>query len=185
MAQQYYEQDREFETNAGNVDLPQDEAQPVVARSESRQTPVCEPLPRSEFLLNDEDPTGAMRRTSPKILSAQGFGLSRDKLQEAGLSVTGRTLSRYQRLRKLPPPLIFRGNTCGEESGCETSDCDDGGEVDALLSSSGPIHRQSSDGVRKSPKGAVADLATEARAYGTREVYRSWRLRAMVGDKPL
>lgn len=47
-------------------------------------------------------------------LNAKGFGLSRDKLQEVGLSATGHALSRHQRLRTVPGSFDDGMSSAGE-----------------------------------------------------------------------
>jgi len=117
--------------------------------------------------------------------SSKGFGLSRDRLQEAGLSPSGHALSLYQRLRRLPPAIDFRnaGATTSENDEDEDKGEDslvfNGDEAGKDWYHSLKFVRTMSDGRGMQFK-VAAPLGIETQAYGTRQEYRNWRTHAKL-----
>mmetsp|Transcript_97946 Transcript_97946/g.281771 ORF Transcript_97946/g.281771 Transcript_97946/m.281771 type:complete len:584 (-) Transcript_97946:217-1968(-) len=116
------------------------------------------------------------RRCSPvNSSSSKGFGLSRDRLREVGLSATGHSITRYQTLRRLKqssvPPLTDESES--DKTGCESEDdmpqsCIDDDEQAAVIQE-----------YRKWRRGAPVRAGlrgfSEVKTYGTRKEYRAWR----------
>lgn len=135
LAQQYYEQDKAlYESSIGEEEMPHRPEEPLVRKLRNSKTVGDIPTGiLGQYLFADNvalthEPTVLEERSSPSSVTS-GFGLSRDRLQEVGLSATGHALSQYQRLRTWPGTDVhasFRGTDNGEASdvsdGCVEAD---------------------------------------------------------------
>eukprot|EP00445_Apocalathium_hangoei_P009793 CAMPEP_0203868600 /NCGR_PEP_ID=MMETSP0359-20131031/17198_1 /ASSEMBLY_ACC=CAM_ASM_000338 /TAXON_ID=268821 /ORGANISM="Scrippsiella Hangoei, Strain SHTV-5" /LENGTH=483 /DNA_ID=CAMNT_0050787037 /DNA_START=71 /DNA_END=1522 /DNA_ORIENTATION=- len=130
----------------------------------------------ASFSLNDElEPTAATPGNLPppsQSFSSKGFGLSREKLQNFGLSATGRTISLYKRLRQLniAQPSSQHSDLAGESDGKSTDE-------DGLNVSS--EHAEYLAQYRNWRRGALVRAGmpgySDIKTYGTRQEYRVWR----------
>mmetsp|Transcript_14270 Transcript_14270/g.39390 ORF Transcript_14270/g.39390 Transcript_14270/m.39390 type:complete len:464 (+) Transcript_14270:85-1476(+) len=126
-----------------------------------------------------DEPFDFQRKVSPGQ-SSKGFGVSRDMLQEVGLSVTGHSISKYQRLRMLP----------GTRDDSETS----GGETDTDERPTTSTGDGQTYGERQKyrlwrswakhadRKGPELVGGKDANLLGTRTEYRTWRTWAKPTD---
>jgi hypothetical protein len=172
-AQAYYEQDRQQDlleelTAPAEVDEPCFSAAAVAyeglaelpeqfgrSLTESRST---------ELACNLADE--AITNRFPK-----GFGLDRNALHKAGLSITGHPLLHKQFAYGMRYSLPARlGSDSGSEGGAESS-TDTGPETE----DSSPETETQNTGSALEP----AALQTDARTYGIREQYRMWRVGAL------
>mmetsp|Transcript_90871 Transcript_90871/g.261853 ORF Transcript_90871/g.261853 Transcript_90871/m.261853 type:complete len:483 (-) Transcript_90871:139-1587(-) len=142
-----------------------------------------------EFVaFNDEDTFQEMRRKiSPQnpSLSAKGFGLSVDRLREAGLNSNGHSISRYQKLRKLGRQgSQMADETESDGTACETeveiAEDDDGGADGEDSVAIVAEYRQWRMGA---PVRAGLPGFSEVKTYGTRKEYRAWRAWQKPPDK--
>lgn len=112
---------------------------------EERDPGDVQQIPRtfSEPLVDDSAVEDPLQKASPRslITSSKGFGLSRDKLAEAGLSATGHALSKNQRQRLAPRSDLFldsEGGESGAESDFTAFGSEDGADGDEQPSSPSP-----------------------------------------------
>jgi len=214
MAKAYYEQDREKDLLEG----PQASAGDETSHS-SAATRAYDGLPElpehfdfgppvseskaTELACNlaDEVIHGSENKLPTPSRFTKGFGLDRNTLHKAGLSITGHPLLRRQHLGnkrytcpalKLSPLLADSdGGSEFSDSGADTSAETDGSDDFAGLrrSQSEWVHgaelraRAQSESLHdiesRSPTSDQVALMTDARAYGSREQYRLWRMAAL------
>jgi len=137
------------------------------------ETPLHDsPLAGASFCLNDEEAVsvsgGLERKVSPSF-SSKGFGLSREKLRMFGLSATGHSISRYQRLRHL------QAHGGGSEDDHAESDVTAGETEDDGLGGNAEFIAQYRSWRMGAPVRAGLPGHSDVKTYGTRKEYRAWR----------
>mmetsp|Transcript_7118 Transcript_7118/g.17693 ORF Transcript_7118/g.17693 Transcript_7118/m.17693 type:complete len:450 (-) Transcript_7118:225-1574(-) len=187
LAQIYYEQDRAVEANEADVGIVVSGTSPPI---ENRRLPLGDvaqtptryaivrsadaalhdsPIAGTSFCLNDEGvQEGLDRKISPSF-SSKGFGLSREKLRMVGLSATGHSISRYQRLRSL------NGHGCANEEEHGESDVTAGETDDDGLGGNAEFIAQYRSWRMGAPVRAGLPGHSDVKTYGTRKEYRAWR----------
>mmetsp|Transcript_153067 Transcript_153067/g.489195 ORF Transcript_153067/g.489195 Transcript_153067/m.489195 type:complete len:411 (+) Transcript_153067:709-1941(+) len=113
------------------------------------------------FGLNDENALQRQVSPSTRAFSSKGFGLSREKLQKVGLSVTGHAISRFGRLRQL---------NSGDDAESDVGETDDDGLKGNTERIAQYRHWRMGAPVRAGLLGF-----TDIQTYGTRNEYRTWR----------
>lgn len=113
LARTYYEQDRSDTLDASPAIDTEEVGLEDGSTAPESPSSMPEFVSQKSFRLNDEAEEEVP--AAPRMAFSKGFGLSRDKLQEAGLSATGHAISKYQRLRKLPSS--FHDDSGGESEG--------------------------------------------------------------------
>jgi len=160
LAKSYYEQDRAVEANE-NLGSHSSLSAAASSWDDDLATGIADTpsLPSVEsFGLNDEN--ALQRQVSPST-SSKGFGLSREKLQKVGLSVTGHSISRFGRLRQL---------NSGDDAESDVGETDDDG-----LKGNTEFIAQYRHWRTGAPVRAGLPGFTDIKTYGTRKEYRTWR----------
>mmetsp|Transcript_153062 Transcript_153062/g.489166 ORF Transcript_153062/g.489166 Transcript_153062/m.489166 type:complete len:409 (+) Transcript_153062:709-1935(+) len=168
LAKSHYEQGRAVEANeilgshntlSAAGDRPAVVSAPSLDDDLATGTPDTPSMPSVEsFGLNDE--SALQRQVSPST-SSKGFGLSREKLQKVGLSVTGHSISRFGRLRQL---------NSGDDAESDVGETDDDG-----LKGNAEFIAQYRHWRMGAPVRAGLPGFTDIKTYGTRKEYRTWR----------
>lgn len=187
VAQMYHETDMKEEAEAEAAGTLQGSLKknPSVATLASESEESISPSGyrlTGSFLLNDtEEPVddvevhvdedGVKHKGS---INLKGWGLSRDRLQEVGLSMTGHAISKYQRLRRLPGCADDSGG-----SGASESEASDGGDEDEKRPRTDTLGISSPRTYRRWRMGATVRTGlpgnSDASTYGTPREYRNWR----------
>jgi len=189
IAQSYWEQDQDHEQDfVERPQTPWGEAAVVVdirpSLSDGSSLPDSIPTDLA-CILADEVICGVENEFTSQKSFPKGFGLDKQTLHRAGLSITGHPLLRKQMLRthtstSSPRPHSWdSGSESGASSGGETSAETDGSESIRVSSRPRRCNSEilSEESLHK--KLDATELQTDARAYGSREYYRLWRKAAM------
>eukprot|EP00931_Biecheleriopsis_adriatica_P014732 TRINITY_DN11674_c0_g1_i1.p1 TRINITY_DN11674_c0_g1~~TRINITY_DN11674_c0_g1_i1.p1 ORF type:complete len:409 (-),score=62.65 TRINITY_DN11674_c0_g1_i1:61-1287(-) len=109
------------------------------------------------------------------LRTAKGFGLSREKLKQVGLSCTGHKISKYQRLGKLP--LFFSEDAESDAASSAESDC---GEAATVISEYGTPEqyrnwRMKALGLTSDDLAAASFPRPSQLDIASPDEYRAWR----------
>jgi len=183
MAQAYYEQDRQQDL-LEELTAPAKVEEPCLSAAAVAYEGLAElPEQFGRSLMESRSTALACNLADEAITNRfpKGFGLDRNTLHKAGLSITGHPLLHKQFAYGMRYSLPARlGSDSGSEGGAESS-TDTGPETEDTMEESWEIQQNLREAGSQNTGNALepAALQTDAQTYGIREQYRMWRVGAL------
>jgi len=182
MAQAYYEQDRQQDL-LEELTAPAGVGEPFFSAAALAYEGFAELPEQFRRSLTDSTITAMACNLADDAITnrfPKGFGLDRNTLHKAGLSITGHPLLHKQIVHGKRYSLpADPSHDSGEESAAE-SGTDTGAETeDTMMKGCEPSQNQNEIHQISREAGLPATLRTDTRTYGSREQYRMWRIRAL------